>query len=41
VILFIDLTVIPDIDIGLTLLRRSVALVGVTLLLYGLTHELK
>ena len=39
VLLFIDLVVIPDLDLGLVPVRIGVALVGATLLLYGLIWD--
>lgn len=39
VLLFIDLVLIPDIDIGLVPIRLAIALGGVVLLLYGLIWD--
>jgi hypothetical protein len=39
VLLFIDLVLIPDIDIGLVPIRLAVALGGLVLLLYGLIWD--
>lgn len=40
IVLFLDLIVLPD-DVDLSILRSSIALLGVLLLLYGLVMESK
>lgn len=40
-ILFVDIVLIPEIDLGLGMVRRGTALGGLLLLLYGLVFEVK
>lgn len=39
ILLFIDLVIIPDIDVGLVPIRLSVALAGLCAMLYGLIWD--